>query len=169
MESIHAQLLMSRSGDDGRDSTVGRLRAGISRIFGGQAESPEPETFDVPPAPRSARAVIYARLVYDENGEVTSTVADQEAHCRSHALKRGYQVVDAFLETSEDPEESRPELRRLRAAVWRREVDVIVASAPERLFFDVNRLIRFAREAYALDVHLEFVDGTPSDQLLNDW
>lgn len=149
---------------------LARLRDSLRRLFSPGEDEPQSGGGPDLPLARQAgsRAVIYARDKFDKDGEVVSSVAEQEKECVSYASSRGYTVVDRFLEPPTGPEDTRAELQRLRAKIWRRDIDVVIASEPERLFTDVNRLIRFARETYSLDVQLEFADGSHAMDLIEE-
>ncbi len=104
------------------------------------------------------RAGIFTRTQINEKGEVVSDPAKQEDACRKHANKQGYVITQTYRDDSVTVDAERPELRRLRTAVWTRNLDVIIATSPDRLYADMNRLARFAKEADLMSVRVEFVD-----------
>ena len=129
------------------------LRRFWDRVAGGE---PAPE-----PAGPPLRVAVYARDELDKDGKVTSAASAQEAECRAFAEKQRWEVVASFSDhavvADEGTEISRDGLRDLRAAVWRRSFDAVLASRPERLYYDVERLVRFARESRLLGTELVFV------------
>jgi DNA invertase Pin-like site-specific DNA recombinase len=105
----------------------------------------------------------------NNKGEVVSDPAKQEEICRKHANKHGYVVMQVYQEDGTGSETERPELRRLRSSIWTRNLDVIIATTPDCLYLDTNRLARFAKEADIMNVRLEFVnDPLASDYLLRE-
>ncbi len=113
------------------------------------------------------RAGIYTRPQFNQKGEVVNDPAKQEETCRQHANKQGYVVTQVYREVEHGIESERPELRRLRSTIWTRNLDVVIATAPDRLYIDTNRLARFAKEADIMNVRLEFVDAPrAAEQLL---
>ncbi|MGA7670761.1 MAG: recombinase family protein [Nitrolancea sp.] len=114
------------------------------------------------------RAGIFTRTQMNEKGEVINDPVKQEEACRKHANKQGYVVTQTFRDESVRVDDERPELRRLRTAIWTRNVDVIIVASPDRLYVDTNRLARFAKEADVMNVRLEFVDDPLAhDRLLS--
>jgi hypothetical protein len=165
MENDQARLLARSAPNLERFGVFAGLRASLGRLFGGRTA---PEPYESGLRGPSVRAAIYGRDVFDGEGELVRSAAEQADACRAFAAQRGYTIVGSFLDTSTDPEQSRPQLQRLRAAIWRHNVDVVISTNPEQLYIDVNRLVRFAREAYALNVSVEFTDGSPAEDLLYD-
>lgn len=106
-------------------------------------------------AERAAIYVWYRGDALEPGGEGPDV---QEDRCRAYADARGYDVVAVFTETTSDPHEDRPGLKRLRETVWRRGADVVIATTPERIYQDVNRLGQFASDARLLGVRLEFLE-----------
>ncbi len=114
------------------------------------------------------RAGIFTRTQINDKGEVVNDPAKQEDACRKHANKQGYVITQTYRDESVSVEEERPELRRLRTAVWTRNVDVVIATSPDRLYADMNRLARFAKEADIMNVRIEFVnDPLAHERLLS--
>ncbi len=115
------------------------------------------------------RAGIYVRPQFNEKGDVVNDPAKQEETCRKHANKQGYVVAQVYREEENGLEAERPELRRLRSSIWTRHLDVVIATTPDRLYIDTNRLARFAKEADLMNVRLEFVNSPlASEQLLRE-
>ncbi len=104
------------------------------------------------------RAGIFTRTQLNDRGEVINDPAQQEETCRRHANKQGYVVTQVYRDESVSSEAERPELRRLRTSIWTRHLDVVIATTPDRLYVDTNRLARFAKEADIMSVRLEFVN-----------
>lgn len=104
------------------------------------------------------RAGIFTRLQMNDRGEVVNDPTKQEETCRRHANRQGYLVTQVYRDETVSIDAERPELRRLRTSLWTRHLDVIIATTPDRLYVDMNRLARFAKEADLMNVRLEFVD-----------
>lgn len=115
------------------------------------------------------RAGIYTRPQYNDKGDVVNDPAKQEETCRKHANKQGYVVTQVYREEENGLETERSELRRLRSTIWTRNLDVIIATTPDRLYVDTNRLVRFAKEADLMNVRIEFVNSPQAtEQLLRE-
>lgn len=84
--------------------------------------------------------------------------ATQEERCRDYARAMGYQIMTVYRDTSTELGADRPELMRLRAAIWAKRLDVVVVTHPNRIFTDPDRLARLASEARGLGVRLEFLE-----------
>jgi len=106
------------------------------------------------------RAAIYTRNEFNDKGEVVTDVAKQEEICRRHAQKQGYLITQVYHEANVGQEDERTELRSLRSAIWKRDIDVLLATKPDRLYLDTNRLSRFIKEADLMSVRLEFVEAS---------
>jgi DNA invertase Pin-like site-specific DNA recombinase len=104
-------------------------------------------------------AAIYTRNEFNDKGEVITDVAKQEESCRKYAQKHGYLITRVYQEANLGQDEERTELRSLRSAICRRGFDVLLATKPDRLYFDTNRLAKFAKEADLMSVRLEFVEA----------
>lgn len=110
------------------------------------------------------RAAIYTRNEFNAKGEVVTDVAKQEASCRKHAQKHGYLITQVYQEANVGQEDERTELRSLRTSIWKRNIDVLLATKPDRLYYDTNRLARFVKEADLMSVRLEFVEAPLDDE-----
>jgi DNA invertase Pin-like site-specific DNA recombinase len=106
------------------------------------------------------RAGIYTRIELNAKGEMVSDPAKQEETCRRHAQRQGYVVTQVYREDNVGFEAERTELRSLRTAIWKRNIDVLLATKPDRLYADANRLARFVKEADLMSVRLEFVEAS---------
>ncbi|MDI3338961.1 MAG: recombinase family protein [Sphaerobacter sp.] len=104
------------------------------------------------------RAAIYAWFRGEQHPDPADDLDAQEERCRSYAAAQGYQVVDVFRETASEVGEDRPELKRLRTLVWQRGVDVILATRPDRVYVDLNRLTRLVNEVRLMGARLEFLE-----------
>lgn len=104
------------------------------------------------------RAYIYTRPERNKKGELIDDNNAQSERCQEYARANGYQVSEVLHEDEHGPDDERPELKKLRAAIWRRQVDILIAPKPETFYQDTNRLVRLARELASLDTRLEFVD-----------
>jgi len=105
------------------------------------------------------RALIYGWWRGRHEREGAEDLAAQEARCRAYAAVARYTIVGAYRDTTEEPGDERPELRKLRGAVWARRVDVVIATAPERIYQDVERVARLVSESRELGVRLEFLES----------
>jgi DNA invertase Pin-like site-specific DNA recombinase len=106
----------------------------------------------------AARAIIYTRPERNKKGELIDDNDTQAQRCQDYARENGYRVSLVLQEDEHGPEEERPELKRLRAAIWRGQVDVLIAPKPETLYRETNRLVRLAKELSMTNARLEFVD-----------
>ena len=104
------------------------------------------------------RAAIYTWFRGEQHPDPEDDLDSQEERCRAYALAQGYRVVDVFRETASEPGDERPELKRLRTLLWRRGLDVIIATRPDRVYVDLNRLTRLSNEALLMGVRLEFLE-----------
>jgi DNA invertase Pin-like site-specific DNA recombinase len=111
----------------------------------------------------SARAYIYTRPERNKKGEMVDDNAMQVERCEEYARMHGYRVSKVLQEDDHGPEDERPELKQLRGAIWRQQVDVLIAPKPETLYRDTNRLVRLARELAMINARLEFVDVDIND------
>lgn len=118
-------------------------------------------------------AAIYVRVSTTVQEEEGTSLATQEAACRSFAQERGYTVSEGhfYREVHTGVELwTRPELTRLREAMRRGEVDFVVAYAIDRLSRDPTHLGVLISEAdhYGVEVFFvtEALDNTPEGQLI---
>jgi DNA invertase Pin-like site-specific DNA recombinase len=82
------------------------------------------------------RAAIYARLATSPQEPQPNPFAIQIQECLSHCESHGYRLSDAHMYQevfSGTALQTRPQLTRLRAAAKRREFDVVVVVAADRL------------------------------------
>lgn len=106
---------------------------------------------------RGRRAAIYVRVSAADDEKVLG-IEQQEANCRAHVRDMGYEVVDVFADRDLVEGDERPELKRMRSALWRRNFDIVIATRPDRLFRDTNRLVRMTREVESMGARIEFAD-----------
>jgi DNA invertase Pin-like site-specific DNA recombinase len=116
----------------------------------------------------SGQAFIYTRPERNDKGELVDDTSAQAKRCEDYARANGYRVSRILQESDHGPEDERPELKQLRSAIWRREVDILIAPRPETLYRDTNRLVRLARELSMMDARLEFVDIDINDYAFED-
>jgi site-specific DNA recombinase len=119
------------------------------------------------------RAAIYVRVSSANQEEGGTSLGTQEAACREHAagcncaVNEGnvYRDVHTGTELWE-----RPQLTRLREAIRRREIDVVIVHAIDRLARDPVHLGVILTEADHAGVAVEFVteplDNSPEGQLI---
>jgi len=116
------------------------------------------------------RAVVYCRV--STPGQEDGTSLDtQEERCRAYAQERGLVVTGVYREVYTGAELfDRPQLSALREVVRRREVDVVIAYALDRLTRNQAHLGVIVSEADYAGVALEFVterlEDTPEGRLL---
>lgn len=92
----------------------------------------------------------------DPSAEESNDV--QVERCRAYAEAMGYDIAAVYRETASKPTDDRPELMRLRSAIWSRKIDVVVATHPNRVYVDIDRLVRLASEARSLGIRFEFLE-----------
>ncbi|MCX7622900.1 MAG: recombinase family protein [Thermomicrobium sp.] len=85
-------------------------------------------------------------------------LTEQEARLRAYAEGEHYEVKAVFREVLPELPEQRPGLKALRTAMWLREVDVVIATSPECLYRDPERLKSFLIEARTLGQRVEFLE-----------
>ena len=140
------------------------MRDRLRSLFGRRPASAVELALGGPPK----RAVIFTRYRGPEVDAGVDEAAAQEQRCRAFAARRGYEVVDVFHDEAAEPDQPRGELQRMRAALWRGAFDVVLATRADRLYFDLDRLVRFSREAASLGVGLELVNEPQLLQRLAD-
>lgn len=135
--------------------------ASRKRDQGGHAES------------NGRRAAVYVRVSTPGQEQDGTSLDTQEASCREYAILHGYTVEEAhvYREVHTGTELwERPQLTRLREAVRRREVGIVVAHAIDRLSRDPVHLGVILSEADHAGVEVVFVseplDNTPEGQLI---
>lgn len=106
----------------------------------------------------AARAIIYTRPERNKKGELVDDNEQQILRCEAYARENGYRVNQVLQEAELAPDDERSELKQLRGAIWKRQLDILIAAKPETLYRDTNRLVRLAKELAMMDVRLEFVD-----------
>jgi site-specific DNA recombinase len=133
------------------------------------------ERIQAEPRTDTLRAAIYVRVSTMRQGAEGTSLETQEEHCRAYALHHGYSVGDGYVfqdvHSGGDLFE-RPGLRRLREAIGRGEVQVIISYALDRLTRDQTHLgvlVNLIEEAGA---RLEFVterfDDTPVGKFIRN-
>ncbi len=119
---------------------------------------------------RFRHAVIYCRVSTAAQEDGTS-LDTQEARCRDYAEERGWVIIGVYRDVYTGAELfDRPQLSALREVVRRREVDVVIAYALDRLTRNQAHLGVIVSEADYAGVTLEFVterlEDTPEGRLL---
>jgi site-specific DNA recombinase len=119
------------------------------------------------------RAAIYCRVSTRAQEGDGSSLTTQEDRCRQYAAERGYTVLEehVYQEIYSGVELwERPMLTRLRDAIRRQAIDVVVAFAIDRLARDPVHLGVILSEADHKRVAVEFVsetlDDSPEGQLI---
>src|SRR5438067_275526 len=119
------------------------------------------------------RAAIYVRVSTQGQEEDGTSLDTQLDRCRAHCAERGYVVSEehVYREVHTGTELwERKKLSQLRDAARRREVDVVVAFAIDRLSRDPVHLGVVISEADHARVNVEFVseplDNSPEGQLI---
>jgi site-specific DNA recombinase len=106
------------------------------------------------------RAVIYAR--YSSDRQTSRSIDDQVRVCKELALKEGMEVIEIFT----DPGVSgasmleRPGIQALLAAARRREFDVVLAEALDRVSRDLEGTANIFKRLQYADVELHTVAET---------
>jgi DNA invertase Pin-like site-specific DNA recombinase len=121
----------------------------------------EDEAEELRPAPSGGppgRAFIYTRPQRNDKGELVDDNTQQADRCQDYARVHGYRVTRILQEPDYGPEDERVELKELRTAIWKRQLDILIAPRPETLYYDTNRLVRLTRELSMMDARIEFVD-----------
>src|SRR5688500_5260423 len=125
------------------------------------------------PESSTRRAALYVRVSTGTQGEDGTSLETQEQRCRAYAAQRGYVVADVhfYREIHTGTELwQRPQLTTLREAIRRREVDVLIVYAIDRLARDPIHLGMIVSEAEHANVAVEFVseplDNSPEGQLI---
>src|SRR5690349_5485329 len=124
----------------------------------------------VTPAHRPMRAAIYCRVSSASQEDGTS-LETQEASCRAFAKEHDWTVTEVYREVFTGAELfDRPQLGRLRESVRRREVDVVLAHALDRLTRNQAHLGVILSEAdyagVAVELVTERLEDTPEGRLL---
>lgn len=105
------------------------------------------------------RAVIYARVSTEEQGEGTS-LHTQTAACRAHAEARGYSVIGEFSDMYSGTDlEGRPELNRLFNFIEVNSADVVIAYDVDRLTREMGDLVLIERRIEKRGAAVEYVRG----------
>jgi site-specific DNA recombinase len=125
------------------------------------------------PMPGGKRAALYPRVSSKGQEEDGTSLESQEQRCRYYAASKGYVVDDqhVYREVHTGTELwERPKLTALREAIRRREIDVLVVYAIDRLSRDPVHLGVLLTEADHAGVAVEFVseplDDSPEGQLI---
>ena len=120
----------------------------------------------------SKRAAIYKR-VSDPKQATGYSLDTQENACREYAQAHGYQVLEAHVYTEMHTGVElweRPELTRLREAIRRHELDVLICHDIDRFGRDPAHQIIVLQEAQHYEVEVEFVltplDNSPEGDLI---
>src|SRR5919199_1554104 len=128
---------------------------------------------EAPVPAKTLRAAIYVRVSTVGQGEDGTSLGTQEARCLAHAPACNGAVDDThiFREVHTGTELwERPQLQRLREAIRRREIDVVVCYAIDRLSRDPVHLGVILTEAEHAGVDVVFVteplDNSPEGQLI---
>src|SRR5215207_4121627 len=119
---------------------------------------------------RSKRVAIYCR-VSTSSQEDGSSLETQEASCRTFATDQGWTVTEVYREVFTGAELfDRPQLGKLRESIRRREVDVVIAHALDRLTRNQAHLGVVLSEAdyagVAIELVTERLEDTPEGRLL---
>jgi site-specific DNA recombinase len=121
-------------------------------------------------ADRRTGAAIYCRVSTAGQEDGTS-LETQEAACRAFAIDQGWVVTEVYREVFTGAELfDRPQLGKLRDAIRRHEVDVVIAHALDRLTRNQAHLGVILSEAdyagVAIELVTERLEDTPEGRLL---
>lgn len=134
------------------------LQRMFKSVSGADSSDESEESRPAPSGGPPGRAFIYTRPRRNDKGELVDDNTQQADRCQDYARIHGYRVTRILQEPEYGPEDERAELKELRTALWKRELDILIAPSPETLYFDTNRLVRLTRELSMMDARLEFVD-----------
>jgi site-specific DNA recombinase len=92
-------------------------------------------------------AAVYVRVSTDQQAEKGYSIDTQLEACRKYALELGATDIEEFIDDGYSGEFiDRPELTRLREALVRKEIDVVIAYAPDRLARKMIHLLIISEE-----------------------
>ena len=103
------------------------------------------------------RAVVYSRVSTDAQERDGTSLETQEGSCVAYADARQWQVVARIRDTASGFSLDRAGIERVREMVRRREVDLILGYAVDRLSRNQNQIGVLFDEAATAGVRLEFV------------
>lgn len=103
------------------------------------------------------RAVIYSRVSTDAQERDGTSLDTQEDGSREYARRLGWTVIESIRDSASGFSLDRPGIERVRDALRKREVDVIVSYAVDRLSRNQNQIGVLFDEAQTAGVRLEFV------------
>lgn len=103
------------------------------------------------------KAIIYSRVSTDAQERDGTSLDSQEAACVAYAERQGWQTVDRIREAASGYTLDRAGAVRLRDAIKKRECDVIVSYAVDRLSRNQNHIGVLFDDAQQSAVRLEFV------------
>jgi DNA invertase Pin-like site-specific DNA recombinase len=107
---------------------------------------------------RSARAAIYARVSTLDRSQDPKT---QLRPLREYAARRGFSVIDEFVDRASGRADDRPNYQKLREAVRRRGVDVVLVWRYDRFARSTHSLINALAEFNSLGVDfISLQEGT---------
>ena len=124
----------------------------------------------IAPSDRPKRVAIYCR-VSSAGQEDNSSLATQEASCRTYAAERGWTVVEVYRDVHTGAEVfERPGLTTLRSDMRAGRLDVLLVHALDRLSRDQNHqglVLSEAEHAGVIwDSATEDIDNTPTGKIL---
>ena len=109
------------------------------------------------------RAVVYSRVSTDAQERDGTSIETQEGSCVAYADARQWQVVARIRDAASGFSLDRAGIERVREMVRRREVDLILGYAVDRLSRNQNQIGVLFDEAATGGVRLEFVTETFED------
>src|ERR671913_2401897 len=117
---------------------------------------------------KNLRAGLYARVSTEDRGQDPET---QLRPLREYAKRRGFRVVDEYVDHASGTTEQRPQYQRLLEAVRKRQLDVVLVWRYDRFARStralVNALAEFRARGVAFISHQENVDTTtPQGELV---
>lgn len=92
-------------------------------------------------------AAIYVRVSTDQQAEKGYSIDTQLEACRKCAMELGAENIEEFIDDGYSGGFiDRPELTRLRESLARKEIDVVIAYAPDRLARKMIHLLIISEE-----------------------
>lgn len=103
------------------------------------------------------RAVVYSRVSTDAQERDGTSLDTQESNCVAYAGERGWQLVECIRDAASGFSLARSGIERVREMLRRRDVDLVLAYAVDRLSRNQNQIGVLFDEASSAGVRLEFV------------
>ncbi len=109
------------------------------------------------------RAVLYARVSTDEQGEKGYSLPSQLETCRNYADSKGYAIVDEITDEFTGTQLDRPGLGRVRSMIKQHQIDALIVFSTDRLTRKLGHLLAFREELNRANIELHFCNRGQSD------